>query len=101
MKSHRSGKTYSIEEGTEDVHGSLKHDPSEAHAVIQLGERVEGQGMKDGNDSGCAETDEHHGAVRAPGGSAEMLKPRDGDASKTQETDLRIVSYIGLTSILQ
>lgn len=77
----------SIEEGTEYVQGSLKHDPSEPHALIQLTERVKGQGVNDGDDTGCAETDEHRGAVGAPGGSAEVLKPRDSDASKTQETD--------------
>ena len=89
-------KTYSIQEGTEDVQGSLKHDPFEAHAVIQLTERVKGQGMKDGNHSGCAEPDEHHGTVRAPGRGTEMFKPGDGDASETQETDLCFVSYTGL-----
>lgn len=44
--------------------------------------------MNHGYDAGEPEPDEHKGTVWPPGRGSEVVKPRDNDATETQDRDL-------------
>lgn len=64
-----------VEDGTEDVHDTMEHDPFQAHPILETLEAVDHGPVEDGDDARCAQADEHGGAEGSPFGGAEALDP--------------------------